>query len=282
MILAYNLSLFAFLVTVLGLGTSLHAEDGDDTLRYYRSRSRLVVSGEIGGLHGGVMQGSLAHYGCTLKVTRVLRGSVGEKEIRFGFQRFVHPLKQSMDEYPEHLKDGGRVIVFLRRAVEAHGEGHGWMGVDPWFAVQPASEAMEKALSRLMADPEPEPKVLDVGESAERTLRYYKSRASLVVSGEVKETSLPEYGDKSTSTRTMRIKVGRIMRGSLQGDEIRASVVRFEDKSSAPAFLKSGKQVILFLHERAGQPRYETVDPWFGLQQFNSVMEIAIDKVHDD
>jgi len=38
--------------------------------------------------------------------------------------------------------------------------------------------------------------------------------------------------------------------------------------------------VILFLRERKGDPRYETVDPWFGVQQFNSVMEAALDEAY--
>jgi len=265
---------------MLVLPATLPGAERDDALRYYLSKSPLVVSGEIVAADIGLSKrgGSQAPYGISLKINRVLKGKVRDKEIGFVFQHF----ERDSTERLEFLKKNGRVIVFLRRAIKARGEGSGWLGVDPWFAVQPASELLERSLARLVAasESEPEPKPVEVCESGDDTLRYYKSRASLVVSGEVRENSPPAYGDDSTCTRSVRVKVGRIMRGGVQGDEITASVTRFEDKASDPAFLKAGKRVILFLRERKGDPRYETVDPWFGVQQFNSAMEFAIDEVH--
>ncbi|HUY91211.1 MAG TPA: hypothetical protein VMV10_20905 [Pirellulales bacterium] len=183
-------------------------------------------------------------------------------------------------ERPEYLKAKAHVILFLRRAIEERGEGRGWLGVDPWFAVQPATKPLERALARLAdAPPLKRDEREDHEEIGEDSLLFYKSRASLVVSGDITEISKPLYADDSTCTRALRIKVGRIMRGGVQGDEIAASVVRLEDESSEPPFLKKGGRVILFLRERKGDPRYETVDPWFGIQQGNSDMEELLDEV---
>lgn len=295
MIFAHSRNIAAFFVAMLLLigPHSLCAGDGDDTLRYYLSKAPLVVSGEIIGAFGVCTETCTYHYSTRLKVTKTLKGAIAgdekskiekllrvdaqEKQIRVGIMRFEqqHPTDRS-----DMLTKNARVILFLRRGVERNGEGRGWKAVDPWFAVQPASEAMEKALLRLAPDSEPVPEPVDVAESGKETLRYYKSKASLVVSGEITKISSPTYAD-SRARRKLRVEVTRIMRGGLQGDEIEVSVVRFEkDETEALAFLKEGKRVILFLRERGDG--YETVDPWFGVQQYNPVMEEEIDLAYAD
>ena len=271
---------------------AVRADEGDDTLRYYLSNSPQVVSGEIIGAFGLSTEAGVYDYATRLKVTKTLKGAVAgdekskieellrvdaqEKQIRVGIMRFEqqHPTDRS-----DMLTKNARVILFLRRGVERIGEGHGWMAVDLWFAVQPAGEAMEKALLRLAPDSEPAPEPVDVAENGKETLRYYKSKAPLVVSGEIAKISPATYSEDSTCTRSLRVKVTKIMRGGVQGDEITARIVRFEkDETEAPAFLKTGKRVILFLHEQGDG--YQTVDPWFGVQQYNSVMEEEIDSAY--
>lgn len=291
MILACTRTVAAFFVAMLLGPHSLCAADGDDTLRYYLSKSPHIVSGEIIGAFGVCTETCTYHYSTRLKVAKTLKGAVAgdevskieellrvdaqEKRIGVGITRF----EPDPTDRSDTLKKNARVILFLRRGVEKNGEGRGWMGVDPWFAVQPASEAMEKALLRLAPDFEPAPEPADVAESGKETLRYYKSKASLVVSGEIAKISPTTYSEDSTCTRSLRVKVTKIMRGGVQGDEITARVVRFEkDETEAPAFLKEGKRVILFLRERGDG--YETVDPWFGVQQYNSVMEEEIDSTY--
>ncbi|HUY91210.1 MAG TPA: hypothetical protein VMV10_20900 [Pirellulales bacterium] len=247
------------------------AEDGDDTLRYYLSMSPLVVSGEI--VQGPACASTelgVCEYDFSVKVAKTLKGGARD-EINVCLSRPQDVESETL----AFMKKHSRVILFLKEARDFKTT-RGWKQADPWFSAQPASELLERSLARLAHFPASE----KVGENGDDTLRYYKSRASLVVSGEVREISPATYADDSTCTRSMRVKVGRIMRGGVQGDEITASVTRLEDKAQAPAFLAKGKRVILFLRERNTDPQYETVDPWFGIQQGNSNMEASLDELY--
>lgn len=171
----------AFLTVLSG---TLRADEGDDVLAFYLSKAPLVVAGEIVTADVGLSKGvSRKSYGISLKVTRVLKGKLEEKEIGALCDRFV----RKPNESPEFLRANTRVILFLRRAIEERGEGRGWRGVDPWFAVQPATEHLERALARL-ADAPPlkqRDEHEDHEQIGEDTLRFYKSRSSLVVSGTI-------------------------------------------------------------------------------------------------
>lgn len=129
---------------------ALFADDGDDTLRYYLSKSSLVVSGEITeGPRMTFMDASVIRYSFRLKITKIMKGSVKENELKDGLGvSAIHP-EIDKRERLAFVKKGERVILFLREREDKFG---GWEGVDPWFGVQQHNELMEDALERLHAE----------------------------------------------------------------------------------------------------------------------------------
>ena len=124
------------------------AED-DDTLRFYLSKSSLVVSGEIvDGPTAHVSELGVVNYGLTLKVAKVLKGKADDGELRvrlslFGLGR--------ADEMPAHLKKGAKVILFLKREWNRP-EHRSWQQADGWFAAQQFNSVLEQSLVRVLKE----------------------------------------------------------------------------------------------------------------------------------
>ncbi|HUY91209.1 MAG TPA: hypothetical protein VMV10_20895 [Pirellulales bacterium] len=122
------------------------ADDGDDTLRYYLSKSSLVVSGKIvEGPRARILSGVI-YVSLKLKVTKVIKGEA-DGDILVGLTRY-----RSKDEpLPEVMKKPGSVILFLNKG-KLNPEIGGWVGADPWFAIQPYNSVLERSLARVHAE----------------------------------------------------------------------------------------------------------------------------------
>jgi hypothetical protein len=138
-------NLFAFLL-LLGVPAVSAADDGDDTLRYYLSKSDLVVLGEIVSQPFGVMgELGVVNYLCDFKVEQLLKGKrpPGE-ELKVNIVRFE---SHKDDKFPG-LRKGGRFILFLKDMRPAK-RIPPWETADVWFGIQHPSPKMARSLARL-------------------------------------------------------------------------------------------------------------------------------------
>ena len=90
------------------------ADDGDDTLQFYLTKSDLVVIGKIATLDvEGISEAGVPHYGGKFAIADVVKGDAGvkSKTIAVTIARFEMNKK---DKHPL-LKNGGECILFLKQ-----------------------------------------------------------------------------------------------------------------------------------------------------------------------
>jgi hypothetical protein len=111
-------------------------------------------------------------------------------------------------------------------------------------------------------------------DAGDDTLKYYLSKADLVVLGEV--TSDP-VGVTSAATVTdfFEFKIAQVLKGNgpAKGTTMKVSTLHYAfDPEDQPRELRKGGKCILFL--KAARPKespaWATVDPWFGVQPVSS------------
>ena len=142
--------IFSFLVATLMLQTIAKADDSDDTLKFYLSKSDLVVLGNIISTLGAITSESgVLNYNCKFKVADVIKGdnSLKGKIIEVCILRFeIH----KKDHHPLIKKDAV-CILFLKKA--SQGTVPAWITSDYWFSVQYPSPWMVRSLKRLVSRP---------------------------------------------------------------------------------------------------------------------------------
>ena len=134
---------------VLGLAVPAFADDGDDTLRFFLSKSELVVLGEITSEPHGVWdEKGVVNYICDFRIAEVLKGKKpGTDTVAVNIVQFE---LDKEDRLPG-LKKGTKWIVFLKSAPD--GAKPPWRTADFWFGVQRPSPWMAQSLKRL-AEPD--------------------------------------------------------------------------------------------------------------------------------
>ena len=139
-------ALLSFL-SLLTLGTAL-ANDSDDTLKLYLSKSDLVVSGTIESRSADASWeiGVMEHL-CEFKVEEVAKGDIKLKGqvIKVNIKRF------ELDKEDEHplVKAGGACVLFLKN--EPPGTSPSWRTADFWFGIQQRSPMLLRSLKHLEA-----------------------------------------------------------------------------------------------------------------------------------
>ena len=137
----------AIIVAALALAVSLcHADDGDDTLRLYLSKSDLVVLGTIvSEPEGHWLEAGVPNYICEFKVLDVCKGDakLTGKTINVNIKRFEMHKK---DRHPRIKKDA-ECILFLEQ--EGEGNTPHWVTTDFWFGIQHPIPWMIRSLKRL-------------------------------------------------------------------------------------------------------------------------------------
>jgi hypothetical protein len=124
------------------------ANEDDDTLKFFLSKSELVVSGVITTEPNGISdEMGVLDYSCEYKVQDVLKGdaTLKGKVIKVSIMRFE---AGSKDEHPL-LKKNQECILFLKSASP---NTPSWVTADYWFGVQQQSSWMVKSLQRLAAE----------------------------------------------------------------------------------------------------------------------------------
>ena len=128
------------------------ADDSDDTLKLYLSKSDLVVSGRIVSEPIGMIEeAGVPYYFCDFKVQEIAKGdgTLKNQVIKVDIKRFEIDAK---DKHPLIKKDG-EYILFLKSSAP---NTPSWVTTDFWFGVQYSSPWMIRSLRRLATEREVE------------------------------------------------------------------------------------------------------------------------------
>jgi hypothetical protein len=132
------------LVVILGWTTCSYAAGDDDTLRFYLSKSQLVVLGTIPSTPFPIVsEAGVLLYSCDFEISEVLKGQTSVKNLKVGIARFGFA---DEDRLP-YLKKGAKCILFLKDT-GTKGKPQ-WITADFWFGVQHPSPSMARSLKRL-------------------------------------------------------------------------------------------------------------------------------------
>ena len=124
------------------------ANDSDDTLKFYLSKSDLVVLGTIVSEPEGLVdEKGVPNYICEFKVSDVCKGNadLNGKSIKVDIKRFE---MHKNDHHPLIKKDA-ECILLLKK--EQEGTIPHWVTTDFWFGIQYPAPSMVKSLKRLAA-----------------------------------------------------------------------------------------------------------------------------------
>ena len=136
------------LVAVLMFGSMVipcRADASDDTLKFYLSKSDLIVIGKIMTEPFGIIsETGVPSYGCDFKVDDVLKGDpkLKGRVIKVAIMRFEMHEK---DKHPLIKKDV-ECILFLKNTTPDFSS---WVTSDFWFGIQYPSPWMAESLKRL-------------------------------------------------------------------------------------------------------------------------------------
>lgn len=133
------------LLTFFSIIFQAYANESDDTLKFYLSKSSLVVFGTITSNPTAISEeaGVINHY-CEFKIQNVLKGNqnLENQVIKINIQRFESKEK---DKHPLVKKDS-ECIVFLKKPIP---NAISWVTSDFWFGVQNPSPWMIRSLQKL-------------------------------------------------------------------------------------------------------------------------------------
>ena len=133
-------------IAMLLLPCMVTAWEGDDTLRYYMSKSDLVVAGRIVSEPIDLVhETGVTHSSFRFKVEEVLFGTRPDLQDD-SFQVVILTVNTAGDGRPELLKKDSRCLLFLKNILNA------WHGADRWFQVQPYNSLMIQSIKRLTAE----------------------------------------------------------------------------------------------------------------------------------
>ena len=123
-------------------------------------------------------------------------------------------------------------------------------------------------------------------DAGDDTLKYYLSRADLVVLGEVTKHPVGILSAGSV-TEVFEFKIAQVLkgRGPTKGTTIQASAFHFDfDPEDTPRELRKGGTCILFLKSARPKdaPAWTTVDPWFGVQPASSFKARNLARLTED
>jgi hypothetical protein len=131
---------------VLALTAPVLADESDDTLRFYLSKSDFVVLGEITTVPFRIVEEvGVTNYYCEFRVAEILKGrKLGTDTINVDIVRFELDKQDQLSE----LKKNGKCILFLKNA--GSGEKPTWQTADFWFGFQHPSPWMTRSVRRLV------------------------------------------------------------------------------------------------------------------------------------
>ena len=136
------------LLLFVALAGIVKADESDDTLRHYLSKSNLVAVGIIPpNSSARIEELGVPNYICDFRIKEVIKGDsqLEGKNIRVNIMRFE---TQEKDKNPL-IKNGGECILFLRNVAPKIPS---WETADFWFGIQSYSPWMAKSLKRIVRE----------------------------------------------------------------------------------------------------------------------------------
>jgi hypothetical protein len=128
------------------LSAGAYADSGDDTLRFFLSKSDLVVVVTITSDPQAIpKEAGAVHYNCNATVAEVLKGA-GEARAKEELSTSIIRLEREAEDKSPYLKKGARCILFLK---SAGAKVPYWESADVWFGVCRYSPGMARSLKRL-------------------------------------------------------------------------------------------------------------------------------------
>lgn len=141
-----NMYVFAL---IIALATSVgRADEGDDTLRFYLSRSDVAVVGSIVGKPQlTIDERGVANFYCDVRVADICHGDAKYlgKTIHVNIHRFWNP----GEKLHPLIKKDAECLLFLK--LESDGAIPEFATADFWFGLQHPSESMARSLKRISA-----------------------------------------------------------------------------------------------------------------------------------
>jgi hypothetical protein len=133
-----------FTLTSASAAPGSSAESGDDTLKYFLSKSDLVVFGKITNMM--VFTTGTTIYLFDYQIREVMKGDGARKGQSIAVS--INRMEDPKWKWNPFLKEGSECILFLRSAKPPAKPP--WREADYWFAVQPPSGSMVSSLKRLV------------------------------------------------------------------------------------------------------------------------------------
>lgn len=124
------------------------ADESDDTLRFYLSKSDLVVTGHIASEPAGITHElGVVNYPVQFAVAGVIKGDTGltGKTVSVNIVRFE---LNDADRSPL-LRKNGHCLLFLKPAAP---DTPAWQTADMWFGIQTASPWLTRSLKRVATE----------------------------------------------------------------------------------------------------------------------------------
>ncbi len=123
-------------------------------------------------------------------------------------------------------------------------------------------------------------------DESDDTLKYYLSKSDLVAVGTISPNSLAIIDALGVPNYICVFQIKKVIKGDsqLEGKNIRVNIMRFEiqEKDKSP-LIKNGGECILFLKNvRPRIPSWETVDFWFGVQNYSPWMAKSLERIEKD
>jgi len=148
----------AAIVALFSISLAARAGDDtdDDTLRFYLSKSKLVVYGEfVSDRMALALEAGVVHLTADFRIDDVIKGrrrageTIGVDVKRYDSESLIAPRGKrrpgedaDVPDWPKEVKRGAKCILFL----DADGT-----TADVWFGIQPPYPTMIKSLKRLVA-----------------------------------------------------------------------------------------------------------------------------------
>ena len=138
-----------FLLIAVAAAFPASADESDETLNYYLSKSECVASGTMVSEPIGISyEAGVVEYICDFKVSEVFKGvgMTNGTTTRVAIVRF----EQGTPDRNPLIKKGAACILFLKDSSRGIPK---WRTADFWFGIQPFSSTLARSLRRLAQKP---------------------------------------------------------------------------------------------------------------------------------
>lgn len=114
-------------------------------------------------------------------------------------------------------------------------------------------------------------------DDSDDTLRFYLSKAQLVIGCEVLDEPIGLVTEAGVTNYICQVRILSVLHGACDKEKLRVNVVRFDGTGRIP---KQDGKCILFLRNVAlDTPEWQTADFWFGIMDYHERNAAALKRV---